>query len=150
MSELKELMEVILYVQDMPALVAFYHDRLGLALKTPPDPAEAGLAAWVELETGAATLALHAGGQRRLGNDTPKIVFRVDDVPAVREVLLKRGVQLGEAHSTAPNVWVCDGKDPEGNPFSIMSRKDPQPLSTETITIPTGIAFSPARRSWTV
>jgi catechol 2,3-dioxygenase-like lactoylglutathione lyase family enzyme len=150
MFDLKELLEVILYVQDMPAQVAFYHDRLGLALKAPQDPTEAGRAAWVELETGPTTLALHAGGQRRLGEDAPKIVFRVEDVPAAREALLRRGVPMGEVRSPHPNTLVCDGKDPEGNPFSIESRKDDQPLSTETITIPTGIAFSPARRSWTV
>jgi predicted enzyme related to lactoylglutathione lyase len=117
------LMETILYVADMPAQVTFYRDRLGLAIKHPAGLADYSTAYWVELETGGCTLVLHGGGQKRLGADTPKIVFSVTDVPAAREALLERGVALGEVRSPAPGVWVADGKDPEGNPFSIESKE---------------------------
>lgn len=29
------------------------------------------------------------------------------------------GVELGEVRTPAPGVEVCDGRDPEGNPFSV-------------------------------
>ncbi|NIV32200.1 MAG: hypothetical protein GWN58_22780 [Anaerolineae bacterium] len=77
---------------------------------------------WVELDTGSCTLALHAGGQRRLGKDAPKIVFRVSDVSAACQELARRGVSMGEMRSPAPGVQVSDGADPEGNKFSIESR----------------------------
>ena len=117
-----ELMEVILYVQDMGAQVSFYRDLLGLKVKEPPGQDDWADVHWVEMETGACTLALHAGGQRRLGDDAPKIVFHVADVPAARQALLRRGVPMGEIRSPAPGVQVADGADPEGNRFSIESR----------------------------
>lgn len=117
------LMETILYVADMPAQVVFYRDRLGLAIKTPAGLADYSTAYWVEFETGACTLVLHGGGQKRLGADAPKIVFSVADIHAAREALVERGVTLSEVRSPAPGVLVADGKDPEGNQFSIESKE---------------------------
>ena len=117
-----ELMEVILYVQDMGAQVSFYRDVLGLRVMEPQGADDWAGVHWVELDTGSCTLALHAGGQGRLGEDAPKIVFRVSDVPAARQELARRGVPMGEVRSPAPGVQVSDGADPEGNRFSIESR----------------------------
>ena len=117
------LLETILYVADMPAQVSFYRDRLGLALKAPAEQNDFSTAYWVEFETGACTLVLHGGGQGRLGVDAPKIVFSVADIHAAREMLLERGVTLSEVRSPAPGVLVADGKDPEGNHFSIESKE---------------------------
>jgi predicted enzyme related to lactoylglutathione lyase len=122
-----ELMEVILYVQDMDAQVSFYCDLLGLTVREPLDRGDWTGVHWVELETGSCTLALHVGGQRRLGADAPKIVFRVLDVPAARRQLVQRGVPMGEIRSPAPGVQVADGVDPEGNRFSIESRGGAEP-----------------------
>jgi predicted enzyme related to lactoylglutathione lyase len=119
---LSELMEVILYVQDMQAQVSFYRDKLGLAVKEPQGIEDFSNVFWVEFATGTCTLVLHGGGQRRLGADAPKVVFRVGDIEAARTALLERGAQLGEVRSPAPGVWVCDGVDPEGNKFSIERR----------------------------
>jgi catechol 2,3-dioxygenase-like lactoylglutathione lyase family enzyme len=133
MAIVGELMEVILYVQDMNAQVSFYRDVLGLQVTEPAgflesaDSRKSGSIQdfegvfWVTLATGACTLALHAGGERRQGEDAPKIVFRVADVPGARDELLRRGVPMGEVRSPAPGVQVCDGLDPEGNKFSIES-----------------------------
>ena len=122
MAIVGELMEVILYVQDMGAQVSFYRDLLGLKLREPLDQDDWTGVHWVELETGSCTLALHAGGQRRLDADAPKIVFRVLEVPAARRQLVQLGVPMGEIRSPAPGVQVADGVDPEGNRFSIESR----------------------------
>jgi predicted enzyme related to lactoylglutathione lyase len=117
------LIEVILYVQDMALQVAFYKGAFGLEVLYPPHGDDFSRESWVTLDTGQCILALHAGGQRRLSADTPKIVFGVQNILAAREDFLARGVVIGEIRSPAPGVWVCDGRDPEGNPFSIESRE---------------------------
>ena len=122
-SGVGEIMEVILYVEDMKAQVSFYHDKLGLKVKSPSNAEDFSEVFWVELESGPCTLALHAGGKRRLGDDAPKIVFNVGDILSVRQGLLDRGVPMDEIRSAAPGIWVCDGVDPEGNKFSIESHE---------------------------
>lgn len=123
MALLKDLMEVILYVEDMNAQVEFYTKKLGFKVSYPQGMDEYTDQMWVTLDTGACNLALHGGGKRRFGKDAPKIVFRVDDILAVREELLRLGVLLGEVRSAAPGVWVCDGEDIEGNKLSIESHE---------------------------
>jgi len=119
---LTELMEVILYVQDMQDQVAFYRDKLGLCIKEPQQVEDYSTVFWVELDTGACTLVLHGGGQKHMGIDAPKVVFRVSEIEQARRALVKRDIPLGEIRSPAPGVLVCDGTDPEGNKFSIESR----------------------------
>ena len=123
MPLLKELMEVIIYVEDMNTQVAFYNRKLGFEISYPQGIDNYTDQMWVTMDTGTCTLALHGGGKRRFGADAPKIVFRVDDILAAREELIQRGVQLGEVRSAAPGVWVCDGADPEGNKLSIESHE---------------------------
>lgn len=122
MNLLQELIEVILYVEDMNAQVAFYRDKLGLDVKYPAGLDQYGEQVWVELDAGSCVLALHGGGQRRIGPDAPKIVFRVEDVNAARGELIARGVQMGDVLTDVPGKLICHGADPEGNSFSIESQ----------------------------
>lgn len=115
------LIRVILYTQDMDSQVRFYRDALGLSIKYP-----AGLDSykdeyWVEFDTGGCSLILHGGGQKRLGDDTPNLVFRVDNMASARQTLIERGVKLGETRVPVPGTQVADGFDPEGHRFSIQS-----------------------------
>lgn len=110
---------VILHVQDMGAMVDFYCNQLGLEVLSPDESDDLAQESWVVLETGACNLALHAGGQRRLGEDAPRIVFGVADIEQVRTVLVERGVALEPVFETALGTKVCDGRDPEGNPFAL-------------------------------
>ena len=103
----------------MNAQTAFYRDILGLHVLYPSEVENFSGIDWVTFDSGDCTLALHSGGQGHLGMDTPKIVFEVEDVQAARQELMQRGVVLNQARLAAPWVWVCDGYDPEGNPFSI-------------------------------
>lgn len=123
MNQIGPMIEVILYVSDMDSQVHFYRDTLGLPVAYPQGLQDYGEQMWVTFETGACRLALHGGGKGRLGADTPKIVFQVDDVSSTRQALLVQGVSLGEIRTAAPGILVCNGIDPEGNPFSIESRK---------------------------
>jgi predicted enzyme related to lactoylglutathione lyase len=118
-----ELMEVILYVRDMEAQVFFYRDVMGIPIKEPAGVQDFGELVWVELDTGSCTLALHGGGEGRFGKDAPKVVFRVSDVAEGRARLLQEGVTMGNVRSPGPGIQVCDGRDPEGNRFSIESRE---------------------------
>lgn len=117
------LIEVIVYVANMDAQVRFYRDVFGLAVTYPAGLDSYAEEFWVTLDANGVLLALHGGGQGRLGADTPKIVFKVDDIQAARSELKARGVTIDEIRTPAPGVWVCDGRDPEGNPFSIESHE---------------------------
>lgn len=116
------LAEVILYVQEMSAAVHFYRDQLGLRVLEPADMDDYNDESWVVFDTGAAKLALHDGGERRLGGDTPMIGFAVADITAVRQVLIERGVDVGEPFEAAPGVIVCHLHDPEGHPIALEQR----------------------------
>lgn len=116
-----ELMEIILYVQDMDAQVRFYRDTLGLSVAYPAALADYGQVSWVTFNTGACTLALHGGGRRDFGQDAPKFVFRVANIYDARETLRGRGVTVGEVFEAAPGTLVVNGLDPEGNKFSLES-----------------------------
>jgi predicted enzyme related to lactoylglutathione lyase len=123
MPVIGEIMEVILYVQDMNVQVAFYRDVLGLKVRQPQQAGDFSDVYWLELETGPCVLALHGGGKRRFGEDAPKVVFRAADIYLARQTLIERGVSISEVRSPAPGVWVCDAVDPEGNHFSIEAHE---------------------------
>lgn len=113
------LIELILYVEDMAQQVAFYRDILELPILYPAEQTDYSNEVWVVLATGSCKLALHGGGKRRLGEDTPRLVFGVADIHVAHATLLAHGVQLGAIFSAAPGIWVSHGSDPEGNPIAI-------------------------------
>jgi membrane protease YdiL (CAAX protease family) len=129
-------MEVVLYVQDMNLMVSFYRDTLGLNVKEPEAVKDFRDFYWVVLSTGPCSLVLHAGGKRQTGEDAPKIVFRVENIHVARTLLIEKGVQLGEIHSPAPDVLACDGRDPEGNAFSLESPTNEATRSMMTLEMP--------------
>jgi catechol 2,3-dioxygenase-like lactoylglutathione lyase family enzyme len=108
---------IILFVQDVQVMGAFYRDALGLKLKPSPDDPKA----WLEFEAGACSIALHDGGVPNTSRRAPKIGFYVSDVSAARAILVSRGVKMGRVQSGDFHQF-CDGKDPEGNAFSVTSR----------------------------
>jgi predicted enzyme related to lactoylglutathione lyase len=112
------LIEVILYAKDMDKMVQFYREVLDLPL-TIPEKREYSNESWITFQTGACTLAIHSGGSGKIGSDAPKIVFQVEDLKSARFQLLQASVAVSDIRSPAPGILVCDGKDPEGNPFSI-------------------------------
>jgi len=116
---IQSLFRVILYVQDMDKMVKFYRDVMGLTVKNPATDDDYTNAFWVEFETGGCVLVLHGGGEKRLGQDTPKLNFLVDDIEATRDHLIKQGVAMDEIFSPVPGSKVSNGHDPEGFPFSI-------------------------------
>ena len=104
-----ELVEVVVYVEDMARAMAFYRDTLGLE----PDFESEH---WTTFRTGACTLALHPG------TTAPDPTFRVDDIEAEHSRLAAAGVEVTEIREPAPGRRVFDATDSEGNRFSIESR----------------------------
>lgn len=116
---IKKLSEIILYVQDMEAQVAFYRDVLELPIEHPDGLKSYGDQHWVVLGTGGCKLALQSGGRKKFGRDAPRFCFDVDDVKRTRELLSLKGVNVGAIRSPSPGVEVIDAEDPEGNQFSL-------------------------------
>ncbi len=112
-----QMRRVILFVQDVSKVGAFYRDVLGLPVKVSPDDPKA----WLEFTAGSCSIALHNGGAPISGRRQPKIVFYAEDVAQVWAELMARGAKLGPVQDTG-EFQSCDGKDPEGNPYSISSR----------------------------
>ena len=119
---LSGIFEVIIYVQDMHAQVAFYRDVLGLGVTYPEGLDDYDDQYWVTFDTGACTLCLHGGGTGQQGADAAKYVFGTADVEAARAQLIERGVRVSEIRQPSPGVRVFDGRDPEGNVFSVESQ----------------------------
>jgi len=114
MSIVDTVTEVILYVEDMDRMVAFYSEVLGLDVAS--GAAEHG---FVAFDTGTCEFCLHAGRDGDVGPYAPTVVFAVDDLDSARESLADHGVQLSDVRSPTPDTRVCDATDPEGNVFSI-------------------------------
>jgi predicted enzyme related to lactoylglutathione lyase len=104
-----ELVEVVVYTQDMARATAFYKDTVGLE---PTFESEH----WTTFDTGACTLALHAG------TEAPDPTFLADDLDAERDRLQAAGVEVTEIREPVPGLRVFDARDPGGNRFSIESR----------------------------
>lgn len=104
-----ELVEVVVYTQDMARATAFYRDTLGLE----PDFESTH---WTTFRTGACTLTLHAG------SEAPDPTFLVADLDGTRDSLQAAGVDVTEIREPAAGLRVFDAWDPDGNRFSIESR----------------------------
>lgn len=113
------IIEVILFVENMEKMVRFYRDTIGLKMQFPSNVAYFENEHWVTFWTGACTLALHSGGKGRQGADAPKIVFGVKDIDHARSFLCQHNIPMSEVRVASPGTLVCDGQDPEGNPFSL-------------------------------
>jgi catechol 2,3-dioxygenase-like lactoylglutathione lyase family enzyme len=109
-----ELRRIILFTANMEAMSRFYGEVLGLELVN----SERG---WKDFNAGACAIALHEGAAK-VGHRPPKLAFHAADVAATRAALVRRGAKMGKVLSTA-HLDLCDGKDPDGNPFQISSRK---------------------------
>jgi predicted enzyme related to lactoylglutathione lyase len=144
MAELSDLIEIILQVKDLPSQLAFYHDGLGLPVKTNggEQPGRA------ELETGACSLVLDAGLKPAAANNRMRLIFKVEDVQSTRAALTARGVRLGPIYSPKAGLVVCDGSDPEGNPFSLQSSSEP--VTTTTVISSFNVPRAGSRRMWAV
>jgi hypothetical protein len=66
-------------------------------------------------------VALH-NGTSAVGKRPPKLGFWAIDIAAARQQLINRGAKMSKLMEGGGLVR-CEGKDPDGNPFSISDRK---------------------------
>ncbi len=118
---LSTLSYVILYVPNTKEALSFYRDTLGLAVKMDED-------GWVELESGATTVALHGEQEPapNKGKETTTLVFAVEDIEKTYEELKAKGVKFDkepkQVCETPDQVGLsADFYDPYGNSLSIFS-----------------------------
>jgi predicted enzyme related to lactoylglutathione lyase len=104
---------IIIFTNAMPAMARFYRDALGLKQKAD----EPG---WKVFDAGECDIALH-NGTSEVGRRPPKLVFFSADVAGTRDALVKRGAKLGKVKSK-DGLDLCEGTDPDGNPFQISNR----------------------------
>lgn len=104
---------IIIFTEKMKPMAQFYGEVLGLAQIAD----EQG---WKEFGAGGCNVALH-NGTSTVGKRAPKLAFYSRDVSATRAELVKRGAAMGKVKSGS-GLELCEGKDPDGNPFQISNR----------------------------
>jgi len=118
-----QLEMALIFAKDMNRMTAFYRDAIGLELL----PGESSVG-WAVFNSGGARLALHAipieiakdihieVPPKARGSTPMKLFFRTGDLEEARAHLLAHGAVMFE-----PAHGRCDGLDPEGNVFSIVT-----------------------------
>ncbi|WGY70863.1 VOC family protein [Burkholderia cepacia] len=117
---------IILYVQDVALLKAFYQRHFDLPVIEEID------GEWAVLDAGAIELALHLAGptfrhaaapsNANPATNNVKLVFRIDaDIDAHRDRLARDGVTVRDIKRFDGFPYrMVDGIDPEGNVFQVM------------------------------
>jgi catechol 2,3-dioxygenase-like lactoylglutathione lyase family enzyme len=111
---------LMLGVQDLARSVAFYRDKLGLAV-TGEVPGE-----FTFLSAGSVTLGLSVPIAKHTGQGPgcTEVVFSVADVTSAYEALKGRGVQFTHEPRVATGpMWVANFNDPDGHRLSIFGPK---------------------------
>ena len=110
-----DLSRIIIFTDNMRNMEEFYGTAIGLKIVGREN-------GWIEFSAGRCNIALHSG-RSKPGNRPPKLTFYAADVAAARVYLRKRAsIDFGPVKSTG-TFDMCDGKDPDGNPIQISSRK---------------------------
>lgn len=105
---------IVLFTKDMPGMTAFYRDVLGLRLRKNEKD-------WKEFDANGCVIALH-DGTSEVGRRPPKIGFWAANIAGARQELIGRGAKMSKLIEGAGLVR-CEGKDPDGNPFSVSDRQ---------------------------
>lgn len=122
---LGEIGQIAITVGDLDAAVAFYRDKLGMALLfTAP-----GMAFF---DLGPVRLMLGTSEREDLDHRASIIYYRVRDIEAAARVLRDRGVEFeheprlahpGDDH----DLWLAFIRDMEGNYLGLMEEKPREP-----------------------
>ena len=110
----------ILYVADLPTMVTFYSETLGLPIASRNERfvAFGGAAAPLALEAGGPEVA----GARDKGRNPTLWQFAVPDIEASVAALAARGVPVEGAIKRAAFGALAFFRDPEGNRFALLQR----------------------------
>lgn len=118
---------------NLPALVAYYRDVLGLAQTG--GSVESGR---VDFATQNLALTLHTGGTLKDGRSAVSLTFGTPSVIDLRTELTARGARIGPVHASGP-VHTAEGVDPEGNHFLLSNAGFAQPSEASRVASSTMI-----------
>jgi catechol 2,3-dioxygenase-like lactoylglutathione lyase family enzyme len=116
MFKLTQIGTVMLGVQDLELALAFYRDRLGLALRNQ-------IPGFAFLDGGGVTLCLSEPLARATGRGAgaTEIVFHVDHVRAAYDALRENGVTFKkEPRNVTGQFWAANFADADGHGLSIF------------------------------
>ncbi|MFN0181760.1 MAG: VOC family protein [Gemmatimonadales bacterium] len=108
----------ILFVDDLTRSRNFYHDLLGIPIRSED-------ASSIELDTGEATLALHqahvghAGHHPPMATGSARFGLTVDDLSACHNRLVAAGVRCVTPAEARFDYTVCLYEDPDGYYFTL-------------------------------
>jgi predicted enzyme related to lactoylglutathione lyase len=109
---------VILYVQDVLRVAAFYERFFGM--RNLPG----GTDKWTELSSGdggGCNIALHNAAKSQKSGAAMKIAFGVKDVHGFKAAAERKGLKFGVVHEVEGFAF-ANAKDPAGNSIQISSR----------------------------
>jgi len=115
-GEALRLGTVMLGVREMDRSVAFYRDRLGLAVQF-------GSAEFSFLSAGGVALVLRAAAGLEPAGDArwSELVFHVEDIDAAYRQLRERGIEFRvEPRVVTGEQLAADFRDPDGHVLSIL------------------------------
>ena len=102
---------VMLGVTSVPAAVAFYHGKLGLATTMQADD----LALF---NAGTVSIAVSTEVGRKIGDE--EVVFVVDHVQAAFAAMNQAGIEFeGKPHELTETAWAASFRDPDGHVLSL-------------------------------
>lgn len=121
-SEITAVRQIALTVSDVGRGIAFYRDALGLPFLFSAGPNLAFL------DIGGVRLMLGGPEPGFQPGASSVIYFKVADIIAAHAALAARGVPFTrEPHFLAPmpdhDLWLCEFKDPDGNPLALMCER---------------------------
>jgi methylmalonyl-CoA/ethylmalonyl-CoA epimerase len=112
--------QLLIPVEDLDRAIAFYRDTLGLVFlfSAPPQMSF--------FQAGNVRLLVGVPEAGRKGARASTIYFRVADIHAVHETLVRRGVTFAApphvVHRTpTTELWLSEFHDVDGNPLALMS-----------------------------
>ncbi|MBB95714.1 MAG: glyoxalase [Rhodobacteraceae bacterium] len=109
--------QIIVYTKKMDEMVAFYRDHFGFAVHADPADRIVELAA----NDGPSLLLHPAAKSQKMGQVLVKLVFDVEDVPAMRDRLIQSGLAVGPLLDGGGYAF-ANLKDPSGNSVQISAR----------------------------
>jgi catechol 2,3-dioxygenase-like lactoylglutathione lyase family enzyme len=113
---------LVFIVRDFDRSLAFYRELLGLE---PQGSTDSG---WACFECGTLLLCLCAYSPGMpyepslLGSSPDQLLFRVDDIEASREELIRRGVDVRPIQQMSAEVRIAEFRDPDGRYLGLEQR----------------------------
>jgi catechol 2,3-dioxygenase-like lactoylglutathione lyase family enzyme len=101
----------------------FYKEKLGLKLKYHSD-------GWAEFDAGDVSVCLRGPWEGMIfspndfGKSPDELLFTVEDIGAVRNMLQRKGISVEEIHTPSTGLRVAEFKDPDGRRIAIESREN--------------------------